>query len=47
MVPAPLSEPPQLTINTAASTEIPDAHESYERATTLKNVGLFRQAANI
>jgi tetratricopeptide (TPR) repeat protein len=45
MVPAPLSEPPQLTINAAASTGIPDAHESYERATTLKNVGLFRQAA--
>jgi tetratricopeptide (TPR) repeat protein len=39
------SEPPQLTINPAALTEIPDAHESYERATTLKNVGLFRQAA--
>lgn len=45
MVPDPLSEPPQLTINAAASAEIPDGYESYERGTTLKNVGLFRQAA--
>jgi tetratricopeptide (TPR) repeat protein len=29
----------------AASTEICDGGEFYERATTLKNVGLFRQAA--
>ena len=32
-------------IEPAAPTEIPDGGESYERATTLKNVGLFRQAA--
>jgi tetratricopeptide (TPR) repeat protein len=38
-------ETTQLAITAAASTEIPDAHESYERATTLKNVGLFKQAA--
>ena len=43
---APLMpEAPRLAINPAASTEIPDGHESYERATTLKNVGLYRQAA--
>jgi len=40
-----MPEAPRLAINAAASTEIPDAHDSYERATTLKNVGLFRQAA--
>lgn len=40
-----MPEAPQLAINAAASTEIPDGHEFYERATTLKNVGLFRQAA--
>lgn len=28
-----------------ASTETPNGHESYERGTALKNVGLFRQAA--
>lgn len=42
----PLSVPPQLAIKPAASTEIPDGHDSYERAMTLKNVGLFRQAAD-
>ena len=41
----PMPEASPLAINVATSTEIPDAHESYERATTLKNVGLFRQAA--
>jgi tetratricopeptide (TPR) repeat protein len=34
-----------LAIETTASTRPPDGHESYERATALKNVGLFRQAA--
>jgi tetratricopeptide (TPR) repeat protein len=29
----------------AASTETPNGQEAYERGTTLKNVGLFRQAA--
>jgi len=42
---APMPKAPQLAIAGSASTEIPDGHESYERATTLKNVGLFRQAA--
>src|SRR5262249_42557045 len=32
-------------IDSAPSTDIPDGHEAYERATTLKNVGLFKQAA--
>ena len=32
-------------LETTASTEIPDGHDSYERGTALKNVGLFRQAA--
>lgn len=32
-------------IEAAASTETPDGHESYERGTALKNVGLFNQAA--
>jgi tetratricopeptide (TPR) repeat protein len=34
-----------LAIKAPASTRPPDGHESYERATALKNVGLFRQAA--
>ena len=34
-----------LAIETTPSTRPPDGHESYERATALKNVGLFRQAA--
>ena len=33
------------TIEATASTGTPDGHESYERGTALKNVGLFRQAA--
>ena len=41
---APIQEASQLAIEATASTETPDGHESYERATTLKNVGLFRQA---
>ena len=32
-------------IEATASTETPDGQESYERGTALKNVGLFRQAA--
>jgi tetratricopeptide (TPR) repeat protein len=40
-----IPDAPQASGNLAESTNIPDAHESYERATTLKNVGLFRQAA--
>jgi len=32
-------------IEASASTATPDAHESYERGMALKNVGLFRQAA--
>jgi tetratricopeptide (TPR) repeat protein len=35
----------QLAIEAAASTEVPDGQDSYERGTALKNVGLFRQAA--
>ena len=31
-------------LEATASTEIPDGHDSYERGTALKNVGLFRQA---
>ena len=34
-----------LAIEPTASIRPPDGHESYERATALKNVGLFRQAA--
>jgi tetratricopeptide (TPR) repeat protein len=34
-----------LAIEATASTGTPDGHESYERGTALKNVGLFRQAA--
>ena len=33
------------TIEATASTGTSDGHESYERGTALKNVGLFRQAA--
>ena len=36
---------PQLVIEATPSTGTPDGQESYERGTTLKNVGLFRQAA--
>lgn len=35
---------PRLAIDATASTETPDGHESYERGTALKNVGLFKQA---
>jgi tetratricopeptide (TPR) repeat protein len=41
----PLQEALLQTIEATASTETSDGHESYERATALKNVGLFRQAA--
>jgi tetratricopeptide (TPR) repeat protein len=34
------------TLKATPSTEIPDGQESYERGTALKNVGLFRQAAD-
>ena len=33
------------TIEASGSTETPNGHESYERGTALKNVGLFKQAA--
>jgi tetratricopeptide (TPR) repeat protein len=33
------------TIEATASTGTPDGQEAYERGTTLKNVGLFKQAA--
>ncbi len=33
-------------LESTAPTETPDGHESYERGTALKNVGLFRQAAD-
>ena len=36
---------PQLAIEATPSTGISDRQEYYERGTTLKNVGLFRQAA--
>jgi general secretion pathway protein A len=42
---APISGAPLQIIEATASTETPDGHESYERGTALKNVGLFRQAA--
>ena len=42
---APIHEAPLQTLEATASTETPDGLESYERATALKNVGLFRQAA--
>ena len=42
---APIPGDPLQIIEATASTETPDEHESYERATALKNVGLFRQAA--
>jgi tetratricopeptide (TPR) repeat protein len=32
-------------LEATASTETPDGHDSYERGTALKNVGLFKQAA--
>jgi tetratricopeptide (TPR) repeat protein len=42
---APIPGALLLAIEATASTRPPDGHESYERATALKNVGLFRQAA--
>ncbi len=36
---------PLKTLESTTSTETPNGQESYERGTTLKNVGLFRQAA--
>ena len=33
------------TIEPGASAEAPDGHEAFERGTVLKNVGLFKQAA--
>ena len=38
-------EAPLRALEATTSTETPDGHESYERGTVLKNVGLFRQAA--
>ena len=40
-----IAEAPLQTIDATASTGEPDGHEAYERGTALKNVGLFRQAA--
>ena len=42
---APLTGALLQAIEATASTETPDGHDSYERGTALKNVGLFRQAA--
>ena len=42
---APVPGTPLQVLEPTASTETPDGHESYERGTALKNVGLFRQAA--
>ena len=42
---APIPGALLLAIEATASTRPPDGQESYERATALKNVGLFRQAA--
>ncbi len=42
---APIPGPLLLAVETTSSTATPDGHESYERGTALKNVGLFRQAA--
>jgi tetratricopeptide (TPR) repeat protein len=40
-----LQDAPLQTFKPPASTETPNGQEAYERGTTLKNVGLFRQAA--
>ena len=40
-----LQDAPLQTFNPTPSTETPNGQEAYERGTTLKNVGLFRQAA--
>lgn len=42
---APIPGAPLQIVEATASTTTPDGHESYERGTALKNVGLFRQAA--
>jgi tetratricopeptide (TPR) repeat protein len=42
---APIPGAPLQIVEATASTATPDGHESYERGTALKNVGLFRQAA--
>ena len=42
---APIPEAPLEVLEATASTRPPDGQESYEQATALKNVGLFRQAA--
>ncbi len=42
---APIQGAPLRALESTASTGTPDGHESYERGTALKNVGLFRQAA--
>ena len=42
---APIPEAPLRTLEATGSTGTPDGYEAYERATALKNVGLFRQAA--
>jgi tetratricopeptide (TPR) repeat protein len=38
-------ETPPGAIVSSTSTEVPDGHEAYEQGSALKNVGLFRQAA--
>lgn len=40
-----IQETPLETIVSSISTEVPDGHEAYEQGSALKNVGLFRQAA--
>jgi tetratricopeptide (TPR) repeat protein len=42
---APIQEARVQAVETTASIGTPDGHEAYERGTALKNVGLFRQAA--
>ena len=41
----PVQEPRLQTVEAAASTGSSDGQDAYERGTVLKNVGLFRQAA--
>ena len=42
---APIQEARVQAVEATASIGTPDGHEAYERGTVLKNVGLFRQAA--
>ncbi len=42
---APIQEARVQAVETTASIGTPDGHEAYERGMVLKNVGLFRQAA--